>query len=72
MARARTRGVAERGEAEKAPRRGGGGAKLSVVSGEDYSGWTRAELYLRAREVGIANRSRMTKSELIEALRHQS
>ncbi|WP_290652575.1 Rho termination factor N-terminal domain-containing protein [Aquisalimonas sp.] len=34
-----------------------------------YEEWTRAELYHKAREVGIEGRSRMTKGELITMLR---
>lgn len=36
---------------------------------EDYDEQTKDELMQRAREVGIEGRSRMTKDELIEALR---
>lgn len=34
-----------------------------------YEDWTKDELYAKAREVGIEGRSRMTKQDLIEALR---
>ena len=34
-----------------------------------YEEWTKAELYDRAKEIGIDGRSGMDKSELIEALR---
>lgn len=34
-----------------------------------YEKWTRDELYERAKEIGIEGRSKMTKQELIEALR---
>lgn len=34
-----------------------------------YDDMTRDELYARARKVGIAGRSSMSKSELIDALR---
>ena len=34
-----------------------------------YEHWTKAELYERAREEDITGRSRMSKAELIEALR---
>lgn len=37
---------------------------------EDYDERTRDELRDRARELGIAGRSRMTKHELIDALRN--
>ena len=35
-----------------------------------YEDWTKAELYDKAKEVGIAGRSKMNKAELIDALRH--
>lgn len=35
-----------------------------------YEQWTRDELYERARELDIENRSTMDKYELIEALRN--
>ncbi|WP_425070930.1 DUF7218 family protein [Sagittula sp. S175] len=34
-----------------------------------YEEWTKDELYERAQEIGIDGRSKMDKSELIEALR---
>lgn len=34
-----------------------------------YEDWTKAELYERAQEIGIDGRSKMTKAELIDALR---
>lgn len=37
---------------------------------EDYDDRTKDELLDRAREVGIAGRSKMSKSELIDALRN--
>jgi len=36
---------------------------------EDYEERTTAELRARAREIGISGRSKMTKRELIDALR---
>ncbi|HET7822168.1 MAG TPA: Rho termination factor N-terminal domain-containing protein [Ornithinibacter sp.] len=36
----------------------------------DYDDWTKERLMKRARELGIAGRSSMTKDQLIEALRH--
>jgi hypothetical protein len=36
----------------------------------DYEDLSRVELYQRAKRVGIEGRSRMTKAELIDALRH--
>ncbi|MGI6455211.1 MAG: DUF7218 family protein [bacterium] len=35
-----------------------------------YEEWSRNELYQKAKEVGIEGRSSMTKSQLIDALRH--
>lgn len=35
-----------------------------------YDEWTKDDLYKRAAELGIEGRSSMTKSELINALRH--
>ena len=34
-----------------------------------YEEWTKEELYDKAREVGVEGRSRMSKDELIRALR---
>jgi hypothetical protein len=45
----------------KAARRGGQGAR--------YEDWTKDELYEKAKQVGIEGRSRMSKRELIRALR---
>ena len=36
----------------------------------DYDEWSKEKLMVRAREIGIEGRSRMTKGELIEALRN--
>ncbi len=36
----------------------------------DYDEWSKDKLMNRARQIGIKGRSRMTKSELIEALRN--
>jgi len=36
---------------------------------EDYEDRTKDELLQRAREIGVSGRSKMTKSELIQALR---
>lgn len=48
--------------AEVAGRRGGKAKK-------PYEEWTREELYVKARKVGIDGRSSMKKGELIKALR---
>ena len=37
---------------------------------KDYEERTKMELYAEAKKVGIEGRSKMTKSELIYALRH--
>jgi hypothetical protein len=47
--------------AAEAGRRGG--------RAQAYEAWTRSDLLRRARELGITGRSRMTKPQLIEALR---
>jgi parvulin-like peptidyl-prolyl isomerase len=39
-------------------------------SSGDYEDWNKDDLYDRAKSVGIEGRSRMTKSELIDALRN--
>lgn len=38
-------------------------------AGVPYEEWTKADLYQRAQELDVPGRSRMSKSELIEALR---
>ncbi|HEX3033811.1 MAG TPA: Rho termination factor N-terminal domain-containing protein [Thermodesulfobacteriota bacterium] len=35
-----------------------------------YEEWTKDELYQKAKDVGIEGRSKMTKEELIKALRN--
>lgn len=35
-----------------------------------YEGWSKQDLYRRAREIGIEGRSSMSKAELVEALRN--
>jgi hypothetical protein len=39
-------------------------------SSPSYDDWTKDDLYERAKEIGIEGRSRMSKDELIDALRH--
>lgn len=38
-------------------------------SGGSYEDWTKQELYDKAKDVGIEGRSKMSKTELIKALR---
>ena len=47
------------------PNSGKKGGKASA-----YEDRTKAELYNKAKEIGIAGRSKMSKSELIQALRN--
>lgn len=35
-----------------------------------YEEWTKHDLYARAKEIGIPGRSRMSKDQLIDALRN--
>ncbi|GHC55297.1 DUF7218 family protein [Roseibacillus persicicus] len=49
------------GDRQKTGRKGG--------KSSPYEKWTKDELYDRAQELDIENRSQMTKDELIEALR---
>jgi hypothetical protein len=35
---------------------------------ESFTGWTKAQLYQRARTIGLRGRSRMTKAQLRSAL----
>jgi len=39
-------------------------------SSGSYEDWTRDDLYRRAKEIGIEGRSKMSKSQLIDALRN--
>lgn len=39
-------------------------------SSPPYEEWSKDDLYQQARRVGIAGRSRMTKGQLIDALRN--
>src|SRR3546814_6232833 len=48
----------------KAGKRGG--------SAPRYDEWSRDDLYHRAAEIGIENRSKMNKQQLIDALRNRS
>jgi len=57
---------------EKAARIANSGRDASVKGGKQsaYETWTKKDLYDKAKEVGIDGRSRMDKSELIDALRN--
>lgn len=46
-----------------AGKRGGRSAK--------YEEWSRDDLYAKAKEVGVDGRSKMSKPDLIDALRHR-
>jgi asparagine synthetase A len=67
----------EKGESkEKAARianAGAGGSKSSVAKkggkSPSYDEWTKKDLLARAREIGIDGRSKMSKAELVKALR---
>lgn len=59
---ARISNAAARDGATTVARRGG--------KGGDYEDRTKDELYGKAKQVGIEGRSRMSKSELIDALRN--
>ncbi len=48
----------------KSARKGAG----QTFRGVDYFGSTRDELYSRARDLGVAGRSKMDKKELAEAI----
>ncbi len=57
---------------EKAARIANSPTKKTARKGgkhEKYELWTKKELYEKARSVGIEGRSRMSKKELIHALR---
>lgn len=45
--------------------------KTALDTKEDYTEWTKQELYNRAKELEIESYSQMNKSELIEALEKQ-
>ncbi|WP_142847936.1 Rho termination factor N-terminal domain-containing protein [Telmatospirillum sp. J64-1] len=59
---ANAKAQARRGERESPSRRGG--------KSPAYEEWSRDDLYEKAREIGIAGRSKMNKGQLIDALRH--
>lgn len=37
---------------------------------DKYEQWNKGDLYAKAKEVGIAGRSKMTKGQLVDSLRH--
>lgn len=37
---------------------------------DKYEQWNREDLYSKAKHVGITGRSKMTKGQLVDALRH--
>lgn len=49
-----------------------GRSSVAKKGGESkrYEDWTKDDLYERAQEIGIDNRSKMNKDELISALRN--
>ncbi|MDF1585059.1 DUF7218 family protein [Marinimicrococcus flavescens] len=57
---------------EKAARIANSGKSASRKGGKSpaYEDWSKDELYGKAREIGLEGRSAMSKSELIDALRH--
>ncbi len=57
---------------EKAARIANSGKSASKAGGkrQRYEDRSKDDLYRRAREIGIEGRSKMSKSELIEALRN--
>ena len=44
-------------------------ASKKTGNARKYEDWMKEELYLKAKKVGIEGRSRMSKAELVEALR---
>ena len=50
---------------------GSSGSKVGRKGGESrsYDDWSKQDLVQRAREIGIKGRSKMTKAELVKALR---
>jgi hypothetical protein len=57
---------------EKAARIANTGRHASKRGGRSpaYEDWTKDDLYRRAKEIGIEGRSRMSKGQLIDAIRH--
>ena len=59
---------AQRGPSDEQAARGAPHADRPTAGGVDVRGHTKAELYARARELGVPRASRMTKQELGEAI----
>jgi hypothetical protein len=58
---------------EKAARIANAGRKSAAKKGGksgSYGDWTKEDLRKRAREIGIEGRSKMSKGELVKALRN--
>jgi hypothetical protein len=57
---------------EKAARIANSGKEASKKGGKHpaYEDWSKEDLYDKAKEVGIEGRSKMDKSDLIDALRN--
>jgi hypothetical protein len=68
----KARRVAAPGSRQNGPsqarQNGSRGSRGRAPRGADLRAWTKAELYARARSARVANRSTMSKSELIRAL----
>jgi len=59
------------GPSDPRARRGGKAAREGrgeTFGGVDYEGHTKAELYARARKLGVSGRSKMSKKELARAI----
>jgi hypothetical protein len=64
---------AGRADAEQAKSKGPSRATTARArrGPRSYEDWSKHDLYERARELGVPHRSKMTKGELIRALRHR-
>jgi cation transport regulator ChaB len=59
---------AEKGPSDPRARSGGPDASGETFGGVDFEGSTRAELYERARRLGVSGASRMRKARLARAI----